>query len=506
MTIPDHWAFSTVGQLFDVLGGGTPSTEEKSFWDGDVPWVTSADIDDSFNLEPRRAVSRKGLENSPAKAVPKNSIIVVTRVGLGKVGIVRHKQMSFSQDCQALPPVEGLDSRFVAYQMKFIALSFAHKARGTTISGITKNQLEAAPFHLAPEPEQSRIADSIGECLADVDVAIAALNKVRIKLQHYRLAVLKAALRGKLTASWRKKNASGESGSALVDRILVARKSRWESANNRKFKEQQQDPPKNWRSKYKEPVAIDTSKLAPLPATWCWSNFGRCFEIHGGATPSRDNARYWKGKIPWVASGEVQFCRIGETREKISSEGLAASSTQLNPKGSVMLNMIGEGKTRGKAGILEIDACNNQNCAAIWVSQTPIQPEYIYAWLLFRYEETRQLGAGNNQSAMNKGIVEAIPFPVPPPGEQDAIVDLLEGQLSTLDHVEAEIASKLLSAETLKLSVLRAAFSGRLTPLNPKDESASKLLERILASKHKPPRPSVKGVKRREKEVRVAGR
>ena len=217
-------------------------------------------------------------------------------------------------------------------------------------------------------------------------------------------------MEGALTADWRAAHPNVEPASNLLKHILAERRRRWEEDQLRKFREKGKAPPRNWRAKYKEPVARDAADLPPLPKGWCWTTFGRCFEVRVGATPSRSVAEYWNGDIPWTASGEVQFGPIVATREKITDAGLANSSTHLNPTGSVILNMIGEGKTRGKAGILKIDACNNQNCAAIWVSQTPILPRYIYHWLVYRYEETRKLGSGNNQPAMNKSIVEVLRF------------------------------------------------------------------------------------------------
>ena len=142
--------------------------------------------------------------------------------------------------------------------------------------------------------------------------------------------------------------------------------------------------------------------LPELSPRWCWSSLGQLFQVEVGATPSRSEASYWNGDVSWVSSGEVQFCRIKATREKITVAGLANSSTRLNPSGSVLLGMIGEGKTRGQAAILDLEACNNQNCAAIWVSKTPIRPEFVYYFLWSQYEETRRGSSGNNQPALNK--------------------------------------------------------------------------------------------------------
>ena len=338
-------------------------------------------------------------------------------------------------------------------------------------------------FPLAPADEQSEIADTLDKLFSDLDAGVAALERARERLKLYRASVLKAAVEGSLSVDWRSHSPQAEPGTELLKRILVERRRRWEQDQMRKYQEKGKIPPKNWRARYKEPVTPDTAHLPPLPEGWRWATLGQCFEVNVGATPSRSISEYWNGQVPWVSSGEVQFCSITETRERITQAGLANSSTRLNPAGSVILNMIGEGKTRGKAGILEVDACNNQNCAAILVSRTPIPPEYIYYWLVYRYEENRKLGSGNNQPAMNKGIVESIVVPIPSVAEQRVIVEAVEDQLTTTERLESDIETRLEASQALRQAILKHAFSGRLVPQDPKDEPAATLLERIAAER-----------------------
>lgn len=221
-----------------------------------------------------------------------------------------------------------------------------------------------------------------------------------------------------------------------------------------------------------------------LPEGWCWTNLGQCFEVHVGATPSRKQPEYWDGNIPWVSSGEVQFCHIYCTREHITEAGLKNSSTQINPTGSVLLGMIGEGKTRGQVAILDIEACNNQNCAAIWVSQTPIHSSYIYHWLWSQYEVTRQKGSGNNQPALNKSRVEEMTFPLPPLPEQHRIVSVIEQQFTRLDSAIASLKSAQARTKQYRASLLKAAVEGELTKEwrseHPTSETGEQLLARIL--------------------------
>jgi type I restriction enzyme S subunit len=78
-----------VGDILDIIGGGTPSTKVPEYWKGNIPWITSADIHGIKDIRPRKQISKKGVENPATNIVPKNSIIVVTRVGvgLGKVAL-----------------------------------------------------------------------------------------------------------------------------------------------------------------------------------------------------------------------------------------------------------------------------------------------------------------------------------------------------------------------------------------------------------------------------------
>lgn len=189
-----------------------------------------------------------------------------------------------------------------------------------------------------------------------------------------------------------------------------------------------------------------------------WTLVGQAFDVYVGATPSRAKAEYWNGGIPWVSSGEVAFCRLKSTRETISQDGFENSSTNLHPAGTVLLGMIGEGKTRGQAAILEIEACNNQNSAAIRVSETEVLPEYVYGFLEKEYEETRRRGSGGNQPALNKERVSQIPFPLPPIAEQQRINAEVDRRLSLIRETEAQVDANSRRVARLRQSILARAF------------------------------------------------
>ena len=132
--------------------------------------------------------------------------------------------------------------------------------------------------------------------------------------------------------------------------------------------------------------------------------------VANGSTPSKAEDRYWVGgTFPWLPTGKVhdRFIRTGS--EFISEAALKERKARVFSKGSVLVAMIGQGKTRGSAALMEIDASVNQNFACI----TPhgIDGYYLFYALDFSYEALRRSSHGSNQEALNCGLVANFPVP-----------------------------------------------------------------------------------------------
>jgi len=408
-------------------------------------------------------------------------------------------------------PVEGVTPHFLAYYLQRDHFRNFLAARVSGVGGslmrVRPTTLDEYPLPIPSVSEQQRIVEAIESYLTQLDNAGALLERVEQNLKRYRASVLKAAVEGRLVPTEaelaRREGRSYEPASGLLKRILAERKTRWiEDAAEKacaRAEEKAHKAGQPWAAtdnaatlekerakaakQYKEPTAPDTTNLPELPEGWYWASIGVCFPVEIGATPRRDVPEYWSGGISWVSSGEVAFCRIRTTRESISPEGLANTSTHLNPAGTVLIGMIGEGRTRGQVAILDTPACNNQNAAAIWVGATDCVPEYVYYYLMSQYEQTRRRGSGGNQPALNKARVQAIPLPLPPADEQRRIAERIEVLFEVAELGDAEVRHASGRGTRLRQSILKWAFEGKLVDQDPNDEPASLLLDRIRSER-----------------------
>ena len=137
-----EWELLEVNDLADDFqSGGTPKTNVQEYWDGDIPWIQSSDLETNclFEIKVQKSISEKGLKNSSAKIIPNDSIAVVTRVGVGKLVVMRHEYAT-SQDFLSLSNLKS-NIEFTAYLLYRLLQKEVTQLQGTSIKGITKVEL-----------------------------------------------------------------------------------------------------------------------------------------------------------------------------------------------------------------------------------------------------------------------------------------------------------------------------------------------------------------------------
>jgi len=342
-------------------------------------------------------------------------------------------------------------------------------------TGFNKNDLEDVAFPLPPLNEQKRIVAKLDAIIPRIDSLKARLDKVPTLIKRFRQSVLTAAVTGKLTEKWRAAHPDVESAKVLLERI---RKYRIKNAANGR----ELNAIKKHYIEGDLRVQVKNN-VYDLPATWHFCEISTIGNVYNGSTPSRKINKYWRGNIHWVSSGEVSNTRISDTRERITKSGFENSSVKLFPIGTVLIAMIGEGKTRGQAAILDIESTCNQNVAAVVINHGLVLPEYLYNWFFMQYERNRSFGSGSGPKALNCQRVRELDFVLPPLEEQKEIVRQVDKLFALADKLETHYQNAKARIDKLSQSVLAKAFRGELVPQNPNDEPAEKLLERIMEEK-----------------------
>ena len=187
LEIPEDWGVVRLGDVAKTfLGGGTPSTKNPEYWNGDIPWIRSVHINelvvDGSVVE--QFITKKGLENSTSNIIPKGNIIIATRVGVGKVA-VNLIDVAINQDLTGvILKKDKVDPFFLVWLLHLpkIAGFLENTARGTTIKGITQETLKNLKIPLPPLPEQQKIAHvlmSIDKAIEVVDEAIKQAERIK---------------------------------------------------------------------------------------------------------------------------------------------------------------------------------------------------------------------------------------------------------------------------------------------------------------------------------------
>ena len=322
---------------------------------------------------------------------------------------------------------------------------YRNNKKGSAIPHLNKELFFNMPFPLPPTlTEQQRIVNRIESMFAKLDEAKEKAQNVVDSFETRKAAILHQAFTGKLTAKWRAEN--GVNANTVLEEIFQY---------SQKLSKKDFENICLYQNKAKEVELADK-------AIWKKCQIGAIGIVTNGSTPSRKIKEYWNGNIPWVSSGEVSNNIIKFTNELISQEGFDNSSVKLLPIGTVLIAMIGEGKTRGQSSILSIEATTNQNIAAIIIEHGFIEPNFLWYWLQSQYKKNRSAGAGSGPQALNCQRVRELDFIVPTLPEQQEIVRILDTVLEK-ERVAKEAAEKVVEQiDLLKKSILARAFRGEL--------------------------------------------
>jgi type I restriction enzyme S subunit len=206
----------------------------------------------------------------------------------------------------------------------------------------------------------------------------------------------------------------------------------------------------NASKKLRKSIARDAFSKSDYPKI----KMGSVAEIRNGSTPRRANNEYWKGAIPWLPTGKVNDRVIRTADEFITEKALSECPLTLIPAGATLVAMIGEGQTRGRAAMLVIDSCINQNFGAV-IPGASLDPWYLFYLLESSYEALRHWSQGTNQHALSCGLLKSFPISVPPLEVQQGLVI----QLKEIEATERQLELRLDATHEMRRAAHLTALS-----------------------------------------------
>jgi type I restriction enzyme S subunit len=368
-----------------------------------IPYIMTGDFFgiNGIDFESAKKVSIEDYEQLAKKIKPEFGDIVIARYA--SVGAVRYietkSKFLVSYSCAIVKCNRYEDSKYLYYilQSDVIQSKIGLEVNASSQKNIGIDSIKKLNIFLPTLPEQQKIA----KCLNSLDELIAAQARKVDKLKTHKRGLMQQLF-----------PREGETQPRL------------------RFPEFQNSP------------------------DWERSSLGNIFETTSGGTPSRSETDYWDGNVPWITTSLVNSGVITEAVEFISKEGLKNSSAKLFPKGTVLIAMYGQGKTRGQVALLGIEAATNQACAAVLPTKG-IEPYFVFLNLAGRYEEFRNLSNSGGQENLSQGLIREIPFAYPLDyKEQRRIVDCL----FSLDEAILAQTDKLETIKTQKKGLMQQLF------------------------------------------------
>lgn len=364
-------------------------------------------IADRYDTVSKEAVARLG-----AKIHPSGSL-VMAKIGaallLGRVGILM-AESCIDNNMLALTPRGGVSRRFLYYALQTIRLDVL--VNPGAVPSLSERAFRAYPIPIPHLEAQHAIADFLDRETAKIDL---------------------------LT----------EKQAALIDRLRERQRAML------------------WRLALGQQTNLETTSawFGDPPDGWIIDKLGRRAKVVNGSTPSRDNPEYWRqGGYPWLNSSHANRDVVTAADQFVTADALAQCHLPILPPGTVLVGITGQGKTRGMATLLQIEATINQHLAAIVPDQRAWEPRYLTSLLRAAYAELRYISddGGSTRGAITCAELHAFRVPRPPLEEQRRIAGRIDEETAKTQDLIAKAERFVDLVRERRSALITAAVTGEI--------------------------------------------
>jgi type I restriction enzyme S subunit len=403
--LPNGWIKVKLGDICHTTSGGTPSRKNMEYYNGNIPWVKSGELNYNIIRETEEKVTKEAIINSSAKIFPKGTLLIALYgATIGKIAILGVDAATNQAVCGIFEN-ERIITKYLYWYLLYYKPEFIKIGFGGAQPNISQTIVKDLDIPLPTISIQKQIVDKIEELFSELDYGVEYLIKVKEQLKVYRQAVLSSAFSGKLSNH---------------------------NLNTNEY-------PVNWS-------LIRISDI--------------CDVVRGGSPRPAGSPKYYGGTIPFLKVRDLtkdNNIYLYNYEYTIKEAGLK-KTRMINPNTLLLTN---SGATLGVPKICMIEATMNDGVAA-FINLDTRSIKYLYYFWVSKTKELRNINQGAAQPNLNTIIIKNYEIPYCSFEEQQIIVDEIETRLSVCDKIEETIKTSLIQSESLRQSILKKAFEGNL--------------------------------------------
>ena len=191
----DTGTLTELGKVIKTVGGGTPSKDNEQYWNGNIPWASVKDLKSDRLTKTQDFITQSGVDNSATRVVPNGSLIVATRMAVGRA-VICEMDVAINQDLKAIQTIGKINITYLLYLFKSKKNYFDSVSSGATVKGIKIEHITKLKVNLPNYSKQNQFADSVQAIETQKAQAQASLAQAEDLFN----SLLQRAFKGELTA------------------------------------------------------------------------------------------------------------------------------------------------------------------------------------------------------------------------------------------------------------------------------------------------------------------